>query len=145
MSASRDAALAHGLEVLAVVSAGFGAASAEVRECKYLLQVMKEAGPDGQEDFFVAAGRLADLERKALVRRGNGHSDRRAEADVDGGAVPRPRQGTGDIDCVYHFALPELRAAVQELGNGDSTEALKIMVTGKRLKDISDLPLDLAV
>lgn len=53
--------------------------------------------------------------------------------------------GTGDIDCVYHFALPELRAAVQDLGHGDSVEALNIMINGKRLKDISDLPLDLAM
>jgi hypothetical protein len=53
--------------------------------------------------------------------------------------------GTGDIDCVYHFALPELTAAVQEFGHSDSAESLKIMVSGKRLKDISDLPLDLAV
>jgi hypothetical protein len=53
--------------------------------------------------------------------------------------------GTGDIDCVYHFALPELMAAVEELEHGDSVESLKIMISGKRLKDISDLPLDLAV
>jgi hypothetical protein len=53
--------------------------------------------------------------------------------------------GTGDIDCVYHFALPELVAAVKELGHADSLESLNIMITGKRLKDISDLPLDLAV
>lgn len=53
--------------------------------------------------------------------------------------------GTGDIDCVYHFALPELVAAVEELAYGDTLESLKIMIQGKRLKDISDLPLDLAV
>lgn len=53
--------------------------------------------------------------------------------------------GTGDIDCVYHFALPELIGAVEQLGHGDSVESLNIMITGKRLKDISDLPLDLAV
>lgn len=53
--------------------------------------------------------------------------------------------GTGDIDCVYHFALPELTAAVADLGHGDSVESLNIMISGKRLKDISDLPLDLAV
>jgi hypothetical protein len=53
--------------------------------------------------------------------------------------------GTGDIDCVYHFALPELQAAVEDLKNGDSSEALRIMISGKRLKDISDLPLDLAI
>ena len=53
--------------------------------------------------------------------------------------------GSGDIDCVYHFALPELRETVKELGLSDSEESLDIMVNGKRLKDISDLPLDLAV
>jgi hypothetical protein len=53
--------------------------------------------------------------------------------------------GSGDIDCVYHFALPELRETVKELGLSDSEESLNIMVNGKRLKDISDLPLDLAV
>ena len=53
--------------------------------------------------------------------------------------------GTGDIDCVYHFALPELIAGVERLGAEDSANLVKIMVDGKRLKDISDLPLDLAV
>jgi len=53
--------------------------------------------------------------------------------------------GTGDIDCVYHFALPELRAAVEDAGLDDSREMLDIMVGGMRLRDISDLPLDLAV
>ena len=53
--------------------------------------------------------------------------------------------GGGDIDCVYHFALPELLDTVRELKLADSEEALKRMVNGNRLKDISDLPLDLAV
>lgn len=55
--------------------------------------------------------------------------------------------GTGDIDCVYHFALPELRASVDGLGpaGSDTLEMLQIMVQGKRLKDIADLPLDLAI
>lgn len=53
--------------------------------------------------------------------------------------------GTGDIDCVYHFALNELVEAVNETGAEDAAEMLRILITGKRLKDISDLPLDLAV
>lgn len=53
--------------------------------------------------------------------------------------------GTGDIDCVYHFALYELIRAVNEVGSEDAVEALETLVRGKRLKDISDLPLDLAV
>ena len=53
--------------------------------------------------------------------------------------------GTGDIDCVYHFALYELQATVEALGMSDAADMLAVMVDGKRLKDISDLPLDLAV
>lgn len=53
--------------------------------------------------------------------------------------------GTGDIDCVYHFALYELIRAVRETGSEDAIETLETLVQGKRLKDISDLPLDLSV
>jgi len=53
--------------------------------------------------------------------------------------------GTGDLDCVYHFALEELIQSVKETCEDDTCELLNIMVAGKRLKDISDLPLDLAV
>lgn len=53
--------------------------------------------------------------------------------------------GTGDIDCMYHFALYELIEAVQATGAEDSIEMLKSLIEGRRLKDISDLPLDLAV
>jgi len=53
--------------------------------------------------------------------------------------------GTGDIDCVYHFALYELQETIKALQMDDAADMLAIMVNGKRLKDISDLPLDLAV
>lgn len=53
--------------------------------------------------------------------------------------------GTGDIDCVYHFALYELIRAVQDVGSEDAIETLDTLVQGKRLKDISNLPLDLTV
>ncbi len=53
--------------------------------------------------------------------------------------------GTGDIDCTYHFALYELQQTLVDLNMEDSAELLSIMVEGNRLKDISDLPLDLAV
>lgn len=53
--------------------------------------------------------------------------------------------GTGDLDCVYHIALPELEAAIKEVGNEDQLELLQLMVSGKRLRDISDLPFDLAL
>ncbi|MBR2835406.1 MAG: hypothetical protein IKE43_06845 [Coriobacteriales bacterium] len=57
--------------------------------------------------------------------------------------------GTGDIDCMYHFALYELIEAVDEYGYAnereDIIEQLDTLVAGKRLKDISDLPLDLCI
>lgn len=53
--------------------------------------------------------------------------------------------GTGDIDCMYHFALYELVEAVKDTEAEDSIEMLNSLITGKRLKDISDLPLDLCV
>lgn len=53
--------------------------------------------------------------------------------------------GTGDVDMVYHFALSELVEAVQLSGNDEAESMLEILVNGKRLRDIADLPLDLAV
>ncbi len=53
--------------------------------------------------------------------------------------------GTGDIDCVYHFALYELIKIVNILEMDKAKQQLDIMIDGKRLKDISDLPLDLVV
>jgi hypothetical protein len=53
--------------------------------------------------------------------------------------------GTGEFDCLYHFALYELQAAVRETGEGEAWNMLEDLVNGKRLKDISDLPLDLAI
>lgn len=53
--------------------------------------------------------------------------------------------GTGDIDCTYHIGLPELVNGVQQTPYEDALELLQNMIAGKRLRDISDLPLDLAL
>ncbi|WP_430431098.1 NgoMIV family type II restriction endonuclease [Oceanicaulis sp.] len=53
--------------------------------------------------------------------------------------------GTGDLDCVYHIALKELREAIVLAGLDDALLLLDIMINGRRLRDISDLPLDLAI
>ena len=53
--------------------------------------------------------------------------------------------GTGDIDCVYHIALPELQRAVARLELDDASDMLQTMVKGRRLRDIGDLPLDLVI
>jgi hypothetical protein len=53
--------------------------------------------------------------------------------------------GTGDMDCIYHFALPELVKAVGDLGQSEAIALLNIMIEGKRLRDIADLPLDLSI
>ncbi len=55
--------------------------------------------------------------------------------------------GTGDIDCVYHMALFELETAINKCKDRDETSAemFDTLVRGRRLRDISDLPLDLAI
>jgi hypothetical protein len=54
--------------------------------------------------------------------------------------------GTGDIDCTYHAALDELLLSARDFGDsGGQLEMLEMLVQGQRLRDISDLPLDLAV
>jgi hypothetical protein len=52
--------------------------------------------------------------------------------------------GTGDLDCMYHVALGELLEAIDELGDSDHKEVVQGLVQGRRLRDISDLPVDLA-
>lgn len=52
--------------------------------------------------------------------------------------------GTRDVDCVYHFALPELIRAVKNSNNEDSVNLVEIMIRAEHLKDVSELPLDLA-
>ena len=62
---------------------------------------------------------------------------------------PLPRRiaslayGTGDLDCIYHFALRELVAAVANVES--ESEILNTLIAGRRLRDISDLPFDLAI
>ncbi|MBI1406018.1 MAG: restriction endonuclease [Caulobacter sp.] len=57
--------------------------------------------------------------------------------------------GTGDFDCVYHVALPELVEANSALNlslgldESEQSKKLDMMIGGGRLKDIADLPLDL--
>jgi hypothetical protein len=53
--------------------------------------------------------------------------------------------GTGDMDCVYHIALPELERSVMSAGSAVSQKSLATMISGKLLRDIADLPLDLAI
>lgn len=53
--------------------------------------------------------------------------------------------GTGDIDCVYHFALHELIDSVHETKDEGAIDSLTNMIDGRRLRDISDLPFDLAL
>ncbi len=81
-----------------------------------------------------------------LIRNRKGHTPHIAVVTAE----PMPSRlgslalGTGDIDCVCHFALDELIAPIEEVGDETANELLAILVDGKRLRDISDLPLDLA-
>ena len=53
--------------------------------------------------------------------------------------------GSGDLDCVYHMAMYELREAVGSLEDESQSDMFETLVAGRRLRDISDLPLDLAI
>jgi hypothetical protein len=54
--------------------------------------------------------------------------------------------GTGDVDCTYHSALYELMATAAENPDlGDHSAELQSLVEARRLRDISDLPFDLAL
>ena len=80
-----------------------------------------------------------------LIRNRKGHTPHIAAVTAE----PMPSRisslalGTGDIDCVYHFALDELLNAAKTVNNESATEMLAIMVDGNRLRDIADLPFDL--
>ncbi len=75
----------------------------------------------------------------------------RAPAIVAVTAEPLPTRlaslalGTGDVDFVYHAALPELREALAAVGNEDQLDMLNTIVQGRRLRDVSDLVLDLLI
>jgi hypothetical protein len=53
--------------------------------------------------------------------------------------------GTGDLDCVYYMVLYELGESVEEVGDETLSEMFDLLVDGKRVRDISDLPFDLAI
>jgi len=53
--------------------------------------------------------------------------------------------GTGDLDCVYHFALHELVQTIHDLKLDDASDEINMMIEGKRLRDVSDLPFDLII
>lgn len=95
---SRDVAMVSGEEVLALVLGTFGAESAEVAEARALLDRMRAtATGEDVEAFFIAEARLADIERRALAKRGNGHGQ------VEDGASPPATAGP-------HYFLEDGRA-----------------------------------
>ena len=91
-------------------------------------------------------GQNARTEALNLIRNRKGHLPHVVAVTAE----PLPTRiaslalGTGDLDCVYHFALPELRDSIEEVGNEDQLDMLMILIEGRRLRDISDLPFDLA-
>lgn len=82
-----------------------------------------------------------------IIRNRKGHTPRIVAVTAE----PMPTRiaslalGTGDIDCVYHIALPELQEAIDAVKNHDQADMLRTLVEGRRLRDISDLPFDLVI
>jgi len=46
---------------------------------------------------------------------------------------------------VYHMAFHELADTVHQVGDETLSEIWNLLVSGKRLRDVSDLPFDLAI
>lgn len=89
----------------------------------------------------------ARTEALNLIRNRKGHTPRIVviTAEPSPGRLASLALGTGDLDCVYHFALYELQDAVQQNEGDDTIDLLNTMVQGNRLRDISDLPFDLVI
>ncbi len=91
-------------------------------------------------------GQNARTEALNLIRNRKGHLPHVVAVTAE----PLPTRiaslalGTGDLDYVYHFALPELQESIAEIDNEDQMDMLMILIDGRRLRDISDLPFDLA-
>ena len=91
-------------------------------------------------------GQNARAEALNLIRNRKGHLPHIVAVTAE----PLPTRiaslalGTGDLDCVYHFALPELQEAISAIENEDQRDMLTTLIEGRRLRDISDLPFDLA-
>jgi hypothetical protein len=87
----------------------------------------------------------ARTEALNLIRNRKGHTPHIAVVTAE----PMPTRiaplalGTGDIDCVYHFALDELTATAADMQDEAVLDALDVMTDGHRLRDIADLPFDL--
>ena len=99
--------------------------------------------------FTMRSDRAQNTRTEALnlirMRKGRAPHIVSVTAEPMPGRISSLALGTGDLDCVYHFALYELIASLRELEKDDSLDLLQSMIDGKRLKDISDLPLDLAI
>lgn len=71
--------------------------------------------------------------------------------ECDPGILGSLSLGTGDIDCIYHGALLELIESADDAATNHggpwvaTRDRLNRMVDGSRLRDISDLPLDLLI
>ncbi len=89
----------------------------------------------------------AETEALNLISNENGQSQHIVAVTME----PLPRRiasialGTGGIDCVYHATLYELMATAEEDEQSDLYAFLKQLVDDRRLRDISDLPMDLAI
>ena len=53
--------------------------------------------------------------------------------------------GTGDIDTMYHVRPARAGGGHPRLGQRRGTKTLDNLIDGQRLRDIADLPLDLAI
>lgn len=98
--------------------------------------------------FTIRSDRVQNIRQEALVliRHRRGRLPHIVVATLE----PLPTRilsiarGTGEVDCVYHLALDELRAATQRVGTRKQQDALVEAVTQERLRSYEHLLRDLA-
>jgi hypothetical protein len=66
-----------------------------------------------------------------------------AEPMCSGGRLESIALGGGEIDCVYHTALPELADAMRAAEAEGELNRLRALIATRRIRDVSDLPFDI--
>lgn len=131
---SREVAFKHGLEVLALVTLTFGVDSAEYGEAKIHVNRMENMRLDN-EQFFVAVGRLADLERRAHIRKGNGQVLDEDDAPADRSVLVKVSSVKAErVEWEWMHRIPRGKVTVLDgdPGLGKSTVTLDLIARRTR-------------
>ena len=129
---ARDVALRRSSEVLGLVVQTFGDGSAEALEAtEFVDEMLRQAKAEDAELFFVASGRLADLELRAYARRGNGQPEAQEDDAITERAVlvkvSSVRAERVEWEWMHRIPRSKLTVLDGDPGLGKSTVALDLI------------------